>query len=1110
MGVRGAAEGARLALGGLGLGVAAGVGAFFVEGVRGAQQYQSALVKTQVNAHLTDQQVQALGASIDKTALGTTSSGAKMVSALAPVAGEMETVFKHTLTASDANKVLAASQNLVESSGGNLQTSTKTLTDLLLVYHKNASDAAQISDTLFQAHAQLGIGTDRLGMMLQRLQPRISGSGVDMQHLLGIVREMLPAAGTGTRAMMMVGNVLSTLQNPSAMASKMLHTLGINVTDSAGKFIGFEPLVEKLRVAYNGLGTAAEKTALLHALFGRQANLAMAIIKGGRAGIEENTKALLANGTAQDAAEKVAQTFAGQLEHLQSRLEDISRVIGTVVVGGLQQLLRVVLPVIDAVTTFAEANPKLVATILAVVGAIGALVANTLILQPLLGLIGTSIAAIGGPIVLFIGGITALFMLMKQGPDALGPVAGLIRDLQTAFESVAPVVGSFIDALQAVISGRGSLADLGRAFEDLLSTLTVVGSHLLRVIEGIVSSLVSQFVAAIPDILSALSQLASAIVDWGVNSLAPALLQAFTSAVTTLIDLVGPLIGPVFIALASWVVGEIPVIGGAFAQLGLNALQALADAILKHPDRIITAIGGLFALVSVISAVSVAGTAMGMVWSAAFKAGALVSDAIVDFIPAIARFLLTKLGFMTAAGAAEGVAVAEGVSAGALGSEALTGLGAAIAGEVAGETAAVTVAGATLGGALAAAIGAALVLALPALVVAAVSAAVIAAGSFLSNFIKSAPPSAAGVSSWADWAGRLQAGVPPPGGWRPAPTVGDTGSERTAIARAAAAAAAGVHSAGGGASHVHARTGFSASAGDTYSERAMVGALGARPAAAAPSHTAGSPAALAASISAAMKHAFDQAAGLIPKAPGGRGGAAGGALAAGAVASHDLAAQNALKTAQEALARSQLQSQITAATMALKAAPKGSIEAQLDQQKLLELQHQMQLLIATQALAKANRTLSMSELQVKDAHDRLKLAQEGRIKGLHAVAQSELAYKTALDKLTLAHQQVTSAEQKLADIKSTQAAMQSISIGIGQTGEILPVGSKDVTGSGGTTVSAGGVPGGVGYGGVSSTAAPVWNVQIYLDGKVVAGAISRILFEEERQYAGPVNPLAGF
>ena len=69
--------------------------------------------------------------------------------------------------------------------------------------------------------------------------------------------------------------------------------------------------------------------------------------------------------------------------------------------------------------------------------------------------------------------------------------------------------------------------------------------------------------------------LASAIVDWGVNSLAPALLQAFTSAVTTLIDLVGPLIGPVFIALVSWVAGEVPVVAGASATQRLPLVSAV-------------------------------------------------------------------------------------------------------------------------------------------------------------------------------------------------------------------------------------------------------------------------------------------------------------------------------------------------------------------------------------------------------------------------------------------------------------------------------------------------------------------------------------------------------
>lgn len=1157
-GIAASAEGARLAMGGIGLGVAAGVGAFFVEGVRGAEQYQKSLTQLQVNSKLTAAQAAAVGAAIDATARSTTTSGASMVAALGPVAGELEKVTGRNLNAADATKVLAAAQNLVESSGGNLRTSTKTLTDLLLVYGQKADGAAKISDLLFQAHARLGIGTDRLGMMLQRLQPRITGSGVDLQHLLGIVDEMSKATGGGQRAIMMVGNILQTLQNPSKGAAAAMHALGISVTDASGKFIGFEPLVQKLHDAYNGLSTAAEKSALMHALFGRQANIALALITGGRKGIEDATKAMASYGSAGDAAEKMAQTLGGQLEHLRSRLEDVSRVVGMVLVNALQSVLRVILPVIDAVTSFAEANPQLVAGVLAAAGAIGALVANTLILQPLLGLVGTSIAAIGGPILLFIGGITALFLLMQRSPSAFRPLINLWNELLSIMGTVGDAVGRVIAAVQALIEGRGSFKDLGAAVTSLLDIFGEVASHLITIAEKMVGDLLDAIGRAAPGIIAALGVIGTAIIAWGVNVLAPTLISAFTNAVTRLIDFVGPLILPVLGGIAAFVATNAPVVIGAFIQLGINALGALGDAIVHHADRIIAAIGALFALTTVIAAVNAAGMAIGAVWSLGFKVGAMAADAFVNFIPNVVKFLLRQVGLMTAAGVAEGGAVATGVAEGAAASEALAGVVPEMAGVIAADAPVIAAAGTTLGGALAAAVGAAFALALPALIVATVSAAVIAAGAFLSNFIKSSTPNLEGVSSWADYAGRAQAGVPPPGGWRPKVNA-DTPSENAAIARAAAAVAAGIHSAGGGAARARPGAGFSTAAGDTYSERA-----GAAASVTTVKHVVTHNLTAAQiekqirdAFTAAQRHAFDIATGLTPKPKGGAGAGAGGVSTAAASLAGGAAT---LEAAKEAAARADIQRQIRAVQSQIAATPKTDVTLRAQEaQHLQQLRNEYQLLVATQGLQHARTSLTAAEKAVEVAHEKLKLAQEGRIKGVHAIANAEAAYKASLEKLTAAQMKTTLAEQNLADVKKAQAdaaaAQATMNIPIGTTGEIIPVGSKEAVSAASTAVSAAGGAA-VSYGqstvtvdaaativaaihdgsiaivnaitgrnsiGAPSTAsaAPVTagplrpggfygTIKVYLDGKEVHGTISKILFEEERQYAGPVNPLTGF
>jgi hypothetical protein len=66
--------------------------------------------------------------------------------------------------------------------------------------------------------------------MIQRLQPRLAGSGLSLEHFLGIVREVSGPGGIGTgpRALMMVGNLLQGLMKPSKGAATALEALGIS------------------------------------------------------------------------------------------------------------------------------------------------------------------------------------------------------------------------------------------------------------------------------------------------------------------------------------------------------------------------------------------------------------------------------------------------------------------------------------------------------------------------------------------------------------------------------------------------------------------------------------------------------------------------------------------------------------------------------------------------------------------------------------------------------------------------------------------------------------------------------------------------------------------
>src|SRR6266566_523042 len=230
------ATGAMRGIGLAGAAVVAGTLAVGAASVDAAANFQEAMSRVQVNARLSQSATEALGQAVLRASIGTTSSATDMAKALGPVAAEFERVTGRSLNAADALFLLRADGNLSVATNTDLSTATKSIADLLLVYHLRATDAAGISNLLFAGQAQLGTGVDVLSSQLQRLQPRIAGSGITLAQMLAIAREMEPTLGTGQRAVFTLGAIMQNFLSPTAAAQETLSALHVTLTDAQGTF----------------------------------------------------------------------------------------------------------------------------------------------------------------------------------------------------------------------------------------------------------------------------------------------------------------------------------------------------------------------------------------------------------------------------------------------------------------------------------------------------------------------------------------------------------------------------------------------------------------------------------------------------------------------------------------------------------------------------------------------------------------------------------------------------------------------------------------------------------------------------------------------------------
>jgi TP901 family phage tail tape measure protein len=526
------------AIGLIGLGVFSLVVGFFGMAETAAVGYQSALTDVRVTAALTEAQTDTLGVALEHAALGTRASATDMAKALAPLAGELKRLQGGAFDAADAVQLMTAAQDLAESSEIDLASSTKGITNLLLVYHLKAKDAAEISDALFQAHSQLGMGVTQLTATLQRLQPRIVGSGLSLQQTLGIVREITPTVGSGSRALLQVGTILQQLQTPSAGAAKELQKLHISLLNSKGVFIGYGAEIDKIKAAYDKLKNPAEKAALLQTIFGHSANIGKVLIEGGSKALQENTLALMSNGTAHDAAALKMSDAQSQMDMLPKTLNDVALAIGMVLLPPLNRLLLAISPVIHAMADWVTNNPQLATTILAIAGAVGLLVGSFSLAGPVVSMLGAVFALLTSPVILIGAGIAALVVFMSQIPTVAGPFRDVLTTLWSGLTSLLGPIKEVGTSIMNLFSGKGGAEQVKVAFGDLgaavLKLLQDLWPKLLKLGEAFVNWLGPQ----IPKVLAQLGTWAGQIAGWLVDH-APEIMDAIGKALGAAVEVSG-------------------------------------------------------------------------------------------------------------------------------------------------------------------------------------------------------------------------------------------------------------------------------------------------------------------------------------------------------------------------------------------------------------------------------------------------------------------------------------------------------------------------------------------------------------------------------------------
>lgn len=331
-----------------------GVGALAVDL---AVKFDASVARIQGSAQITQKAAQGIGDAFLHTAGDSTFSGKQMADAFGPVAGVVQTLAGHTLTAADAMKVMSAATDLAEATGQPLASTTADLSQVMQAYGLNLNQASDASNILYNTSRLTGVPLDTLTTTVDKLHMKLGIAAPDLADTGGLMEDLATHGVSGSRGVMVASTAMSTLLGGTKPVSAELKTLGVNIFDSSGKFIGMQAALAQLSPK---LADMSDKQRLLaeSTLFGASSGIAMnATILAGAPAFEKATAAVSAHDAVQKAAEASSATLEGQIKKLKAGAEDYATLLG-----------EKLIPIITSVVTMLDKHKTIAVALAAVIG----------------------------------------------------------------------------------------------------------------------------------------------------------------------------------------------------------------------------------------------------------------------------------------------------------------------------------------------------------------------------------------------------------------------------------------------------------------------------------------------------------------------------------------------------------------------------------------------------------------------------------------------------------------------------------------------------------------------------------------------------------------------
>ncbi|NMG39793.1 phage tail tape measure protein [Chelativorans sp. ZYF759] len=520
-----------------------------------------------------------------------------------------------------ANEILGAmpgTLQLASAAQMDLAQTADVVSNILTGYGKDVSELAHVNDVLVKAFTSANTDLSQLAEAMKYAGPIASAAGVRFEETAAAISLMGNAGIQGSMAGTSLRGALTRILNPTSGVASAMQEAGLSFTDARGRLLPFADIIEQLE-------PHAEDAGLMMQLFGQRAGPAMAALVGqGSDALRELDEELRnSGGTAERISNVQMAGFNGMMKEFWSVVEGVQIAIGTALLPAMTDMGRTMIALLGPIAAFAEANPRLTATIVGLVSALVALRVAVVAAQfAFLWMKG--------------GAISAAILSMRTLQGALWatqlaflPFTAALRGARTA------MVG--YTAAAAIAGHGGALSAMGASMLALLNPIRLVRAAMLALRVALISTGIGAIVVGIAmagawiwQNWQGLGEMFAGIAE-GISEAFPAagaIIDGISSSVSTLIGWFGEMTGPIDASAEDWrgwgtavgqavggvlqyvadlpgrIAGALAAGGVALYEAGTALIQAMWDGIKAKfdevlawfrelPGRIIAAIGSI-------------------------------------------------------------------------------------------------------------------------------------------------------------------------------------------------------------------------------------------------------------------------------------------------------------------------------------------------------------------------------------------------------------------------------------------------------------------------------------------------------------------------------------